>query len=507
MNRLNRAVFILGIAGFFLCVGTVAMAGTSQGNSDLFGELDDAMTMDMLNDDSLFDDTSTGMSSQDKGFLGSLWDNAEYKLVWRSSTFFDKAESRVGIDNNFYMTDARFELETSWSKDDHTFGMQLWTEVGSQKDTYDMRDYYWGAHRARADIERNRRYFELNELYWIETVGDFDFTIGKKVVDMGVTPLYSPTNRISPADLNDPSNPKPYGVWQATADYYRGDSTYTLSVMPFFVPTKLPGKSSRWSGNSAGGTLNAGGGVPDGVGSADFQFFDLEIDPGSRVGEDVPGNENTIQVLMKAKTTFKGWDLFIAGFNGIAPFPVLRRGSPDRGETAFVREYVPATTASLGYSTTKGKFEFHGEALSQFTHYQRDDDYLTYVTGVTYTEDEFIKKLGGDRMEFTIDYAGEEKFHRQDRAGYLDSSRNARQGQRDLMMRWYCKYNEGLKFGALMNINLDDDGRTYTFGFERKLATGLIFKTSVEFFHGPEDSFYGRWDKNNRLLTTLEYSF
>ena len=36
---------------------------------------------------------------------------------------------------------------------------------------------------------------------------------------------------------------------------------------------------------------------------------------------------------------------------------------------------------------------------------------------------------------------------------------------------------------------------------------GLWLDVGSEFFQGPDDSFFGRWDKIDRLIISLEYSF
>lgn len=444
------------------------------------------------------------------GIVQDLYDNAEGKLTAKQAVYYDKAYRREKVDNNRYMAEGMLELKTKVKRGPLAFNIAGWTEYGSQKDTYSERQYYLGLHRARNEVnyqERMRRYVELNEANLIYSWRDFDFTLGKKLFKMGTCPIYSPSNRINPMDLNDPMDNKEYGIWQFCADFFKGATTYTAALFPVFIPSKIPSRRSRWY-TSIDSQRDMNRELLDstigGIKISDFQFYNKQID---EIKSAFPNYADSLQPLARIKTTFKGWDLFVATTSGVSPYPVLRKGNDDKAETDRVREYVTAENTSFGYSTTYKKFEFHGEGLFQWTYRQKDDDYFCYLVGTTYTIDDLIKKIGFEKLELTFDWANEVIMERQRYKGYEESSKDIRQGQRDIIIKAYLKYNEDLSFGYLMDRRLDDNGMMLSFGAKYKIRDGLIFKLSQELYYGPNDSFYGRWNNNNRLVSTLEYSF
>jgi hypothetical protein len=431
-----------------------------------------------------------------KGLLREVRDNAEFKLIVNAMRYYRKADDRPGVDDTPLAADGRLEVRTGLVRGRHQLGLLGWAEYGSQKDTYSQKSYRLGLVRARPRIERARRYVELDELFWVSNWGPLDVTLGKRRLKLGTAPLYSLLDRASPADFNDPLNSKPYGLWLLTVDGYRRGVRYSVTLLPFFTPSKTPGARSRWLPPLEGSLM-----------PKDFQFFNKGIDPASGISEAFPRGSRKVRLLSSAKTTLQGWDLLLTVSTGVAPAPVLRAGDPARGETLLVREYIRATTAGLGFSTTFGKFEVHGEGLFQRSRHDRDDDFFAGLGGLTCTLDDPVHGLGLERILVTVDYAREAVADRQSRTGYLQSSSLVRFGQNDLFALASIQVSPDLFLEALATLNLDDRGRVVLPGFRWRPAKGLWLKVRSDLFLGPSNSFYGRWSKNNRLLVSFEYSF
>lgn len=441
-----------------------------------------------------------GQSDENKelSVLSDLKENAEFKLIGRALTYYDKIENRPGLDENTLVADGRLEVKTGFFRGDHQFGISGWFEYGSQEDTYSQKEYYLGVDRAESETERMRRYLELNELYWIASRGDFDITLGKKLFTMGVAPLYSPVDHISPLDFNDPLDAKKYGLWQVTIDYYKDASTFSFSLFPFFIPPKIPSMKSRWiSSIATGGTAIF----------KDFQFFNRQVDVSRGINEDLPDGLDEFQILARINTIFKGWDFFVSGFNGISTSPVMRPGDSAKAETDLVRQYIRATRASFGFSTTFSKLEFHGEGLFQLSQDSKDDDYVAYISGFTYIIDDLVQGIGLDKVELILDYAREEIINRQNRTRYLQSSEIVRIGQSDLFALASIHISTDFIIQFVANFNLDDDGRVFMPGFRYQPWESFWLKVNSHFFHGPDDSFYGRWEETNRLVVSFDFSF
>ncbi len=421
----------------------------------------------------------------DQSIFGQLRNNAEFKLFARSMTYYRKPQARPGIDNRSFAADARLEFKTDFTRGRHEVGLSAWGEYGSQKDTYSQREYFAGLDPARPDIERKRRYVELNELYWISSWGDVDLTVGKKRFPMGLTPFYSPIDRIGPGDFNDPFNLKRYGLWQLAVDYYWGEIRYTLALFPVFIPPKLPGLRSRWLPNlSAVGTL--------------FSNIGAE-----RIAEDVPRGLEAFQALGRIKTTYMGWDFSLDGFTGVDNFPVLREGSPARNETSLVREYIRVSTVGFGFSTTAGKFEFHGDGLFRWSQGGKDDDTFVATAGVTYRLGNRLQSIGIEQTLLTVDYGGEVTVDRGDRR-VLDL---VPIGENDLLVVARLEFNPDFILSLIGSINLNDRGSVASPMLQYQPWAGVWLTVSAEFFLGKDESFYGNWKQNNRLITSLDYSF
>ena len=431
------------------------------------------------------------------GFLDGMWESRKLELGWRTMTYGSEPEGGERRDGRSFQQEARLELGSRWSVGDNSFGLAAWAEAGTREDTYSQAGYSAGLSRADPERERGRRHLELNELYWIRSLGEVDLTLGRTVLRTGSATLFSPADRLCPEDLTDPLEARRLGVWLASLDWYRGDTVWTLAVVPLFSPARLPAASSRWA-----------------------IFPDLEIPAAFRVPEaagfdptnlpaevDYPSGADAVQVLVRAKANLPGWDIFVAALRGVGHYPVLRSGSPGEGEGPLVQEYVPESVAAAGASTTAGQFEFHGEAVARWSRGGRDDDCLTWVAGLTFTDAETPRRLGLERLELTVDYVGEELLEQQDRAGYLAGTDIFRRRSRGVTARMTLTAGPDLAVGALVTWNPGDGGRAWAPGLEYRLADGLTLRVAAEFLGGPADSLLGGWDRNDRLVTALRYAF
>jgi hypothetical protein len=272
-------------------------------------------------------------SLAEESIVTDLKKNTHFKLFGRTIAYSQELNGGLDYDYTRFEGDVRLEARSGFSLGDHLFVISGWLEYGSQRDTYSQKEYTLGINRVSPENQRKRRIFELNELYWIFSWGGLDLTLGKKEIRMGLAPLYSPTDRISPVDLNDPLDIKRYGYWQIALDYYRNSTMFSLSILPFFQPPKIPGLNSRW----VIGLLRPGLLFPQ-----DFQNLIPLSESNVGFDEDIPEGMDAVQLLARMKTTTRGWDFFFHIFNGISMYPVLRAGDPGREESDLVREYIRA---------------------------------------------------------------------------------------------------------------------------------------------------------------------
>jgi len=384
------------------------------------------------------------------------------------------------------------ELSTWTGTKRWRLSMSGWLEAGTHKHT-------WAGHSEWfQDRDRRRRYLELNEIYLRWYQEEYDLTIGKKVFKNGITPLYSPADRYSPKDYNDPLDTKELGIWQVQADYYYKNIVMTGAILPVYQASKNPHEDSRWIGSSV-----------------DFKFPGLLF----RVEEDIPRVAfSNISYFGRVKATAWGWDLFASAYHGLNPFYVLKVENEDAivddlidpamfQAMGVTKDVVKVGNIAMGFSTTYNKWEFHGEGLYNYSYRSKDDNYLNYVGGITYNIDDMAKKIFMEQIEITVDYAGEWLMKKQSARGYISSSENSRFGRNDLIGRMNVKVNEDLSFQVTSVFQLGEEGRYTQCEGKYMLREGLFLIVGVEEFNGPNDSYFGRWDKNDRVIGALKYSF
>ncbi|MBE9571820.1 MAG: hypothetical protein IMF11_14415 [Proteobacteria bacterium] len=458
---------------------------------DLLNDLDQeiSITEEKFSDDlDLFDELEQSPAEKkDYQFkcLTQIAKNLEGSLQLRGHVFYREAKVREGLDNRNPVGEALLRFNT-WTGDDMLrLDLSGWLEAGNQKDTYK------GIFRWFQDRDRHRHFLELNELYLTLFQDDYDVMIGKKIFQNGISTLYSPADRYRFTDLNDPLDPKDFGTWQTRLDYYIEKFTITAAIFPIFNAGKPPSKDSRWSGDTG-----------------DYDIYEEDLDTsGNEVEEDYPSiSIHNVSYFVRAKTTFRGWDLFASAYHGLNPYYVLReetRGS----KKVIIKENVKVGNYAAGFSTDYKKWEFHGECLFNFSYDGKDDHYINYVGGFTYTIDELAKKIFLEKIDVTIEYAGEIVTKEQYADNYTRSSQKSRLGQNNIFTRINFKYDEDLSFQYISDFEFDPSGRYNKIQSKYKIRPGLEWMIATEFFNGKDDSYYGRWARNDRLITALKYSF
>lgn len=500
---------------------------------DLLSELDVEMQPEKKNsDDDLFNDLDEEIEDktqkQNLNILSQLYKNlsgnirARYYWFCRdldTSTDEDEAENNNSdtdseeIDSQRHFVDSIIKISDFISYKSLRLDFNGWAEIGNQKDTY-LLGSMWPQ-----DKERHRRYFEANELYLSLFTDHFDLTLGRKIMSNGVSTLYSPANRYTNSDINDPLDPKEYGIWQTKLDLYIYDLTITTAVLPAYNSSKSPSSTSRWAATWADS-------------SSELEDDDSSID-NSTIEENYPDlTYENMSYFFRMKIPLGGWDLFLSCYHGNNSNWVLKNDetTEDSDDTEntdeigeideidetteddveniiFTKEIVPVFNASAGFSTTLNSWEFHAEALYNFTYDYKDDSYLSYVAGFRYTIDEIVKNIFLDKIDITIEYAREWKIDKQDAENFEKSSDELRIGKNDLITFIVIKINENFSFNYLLQYEYEEFGHLNCIGLKYRLTDDLKLISKVELYEGNDESHFGRWKDNDRLIAILEYSF
>jgi hypothetical protein len=460
----------------------------------------------------------------------------------------------AGAEHQDWLGVGRLKLSTSQPVAGWNVAANAWIEAGNQDDTWA------GVNEWPQDDDRRRRYLEINELYATRSAGPYDLTFGRKLLPNGVSTLWSPADRYDAWDLNDPVDNRRMGTWQARVDRYFGDTTLTAVLLPVYQDHKVPSPQSRWYGNAfdydfryeamrpAQQFPNLGAAlalVPEKLvawmNARGLSIDLLQIDPETaqlRRTRTVPAvTWRNLGTLLRAKTTYSGFDLYSSFSYSYSPYPVLRVSSSSSQDvlaaarlrlnvtplnasiaagfstsltaTRLELETAPVryASAAAGFSTTHGRWEFHGEAVQNQAEAGRDDSYLNYAVGTIVSIDELAHALGCQGLNLVAEYFGEWETRSQNAVGYILSSREMRIGQRDIAAAAELKVNEDWSLRAAGHFELRREGRFYRLDVRKRLAAALFLTCRAEVFSGPKESYYGLWRDNDRAIVALEYSF
>ncbi|ADR18417.1 hypothetical protein Calni_0504 [Calditerrivibrio nitroreducens DSM 19672] len=425
------------------------------------------------------------VETKDKKFTDILLSGMDFNLVFKYYHFLSNFEDKTGEkDKRKDFANIMFEPKLKYSIKNTIFNFRGWLEYGNEKDTYK------GIGDEFTDNSRYRRYAQLAEINTISSFGNLELTLGKKVIRVGVSSLYSPADRFKVVEGNDPIDLKEIGLWQIRTDYFQKNTNYTFVFLPAYNESKVPSQVTRWSGETDNESSST---EFDGVSEKDINKEIVNVTP------------KNFSYLGRVKTTLKGWDLFLSAYYGVSPYSVLKKDQDNSNK--YYREHPMIISSSAGFSTTYKKFEFHGEGYAQHSPQGKDDDFFNYVVGSTYTLDEWVQYIWLDRIDATIEYAGELVINKQYAEYYERSSQDQRAGRNNILGRFNAKVNEKLNFEWYFTRSFDDSGYMHHYGATYKFNKGVNVKAFFDFFDGPKDSYYGRWRKNDRFMTFVEYKF
>jgi hypothetical protein len=342
-----------------------------------------------------------------------------------------------------------------------------------------------------ADTARRRSVVNLTEAFAELGGGPVQLAVGKQVYAWGTADAYNPTDNINPYDYLDPIDHEKLGVYAAALHASGGPTSLTLVVIPAFTPSRVPLPSSRWAPAWPAGPV---------------VVEDRQLPP-ARLDE--------VQFAARARVTVRGWDVAVSYFDGFDDTPVIRRSSLEVAPLVVMPRLTPVFTRfrapGLDFSTTYRSFEFHGELAAKLVETSGAEDRLQGIFGLNYTWDAPVRGL--EQITGGIEYAREESLAVVDpevlrvrdalwAALPNDAFRNAVVGRVEV------------KFGEDTQLKLRgtaDLTRTPSHYMQarvfHKLSDPLQLEAGFEVFGGRRETFWGRWDRNDRFFALLRYLF
>ena len=410
-------------------------------------------------------------ASDEKGFFASLADNATYQLDAFGYGYFYDVDVQSDPDDQSLGAWGRFNVKTNAGVTDRIYFNLEASLIG------DTGTSHRGLPTTPASHSVNPRYVEIDYMTLRFEQDDFDVLLGKADLSQGVGNLYSPANQYGNAYGGHPMHAYEMGTWQAKLNYFFGDDTLSLSVIPVDQRSSLPGTDSRWAGNYGGYTFT---GLAANT-SLTSHTYSLN-----------PGNWG---FLAKYQGVAAGVDYFGSIYSGLSPYAAVRT-VPSGGEIFRPKVWSFAG----GAATTIDRWKLYGEAVYQDTRENADESFVKYLGGVSYRETEFANSIGLKEIRPNIEYAGEFVTQEQTRGTrYLANSSGGRPFRDAVIGRLNIDVNDDWSGYLAGSKNFVDKDETVSAGVEYKHNDNLTFTFDGMFFNGDADTQFGRWKGNDNV--------
>lgn len=348
-------------------------------------------------------------------------------------------------------------------------------------------------HFHETELQRPAATFaELHLTYY----GDkFELSIGKQIFAWGPAPVYKPTDDLNAADFLDVPTLHKVGI-PAISFLRSGKVDFQIVVAPLFTPHRLPGAHNRWAI------------LPEDVlrQIEAVTGFEPPILLHRSLPEDALDNMQA-GVRLKSSSLIDGWDLELSVFHGQDAFGLFSAQllfPPVRIEVEQI--YPEYTDFGGGFSTAAGKFTIHAEGAYHRTSGTIDDDYYQYTTGFDYNLDTGIPSAL-DSIRFGLEYAGEGIDNRNTRPRSTFSTGFDRflVNSAAALIDFVFSADTTVRVGG--GINFNDEDFVVRGEITHKLIESLKLRAGVDVFTGPEMTYYGTWDENDRLFVYTTYYF
>lgn len=418
------------------------------------------------------------------GVLGGKPDSSAFEdldlSLFLKSTFYGSEPQRTAgdVDDQGFHQDIRINFGNKIKINDvENLTYSGWLEASNRKNVYnDFGDIL--------DLQSSQRnYAYLNEFYYTYSTRQFDIQFGKKIIKTGKGIIFSPSDSFTPVDATVPTSPLFLGSFVISVDYYMKGWTFTSMLFPAIVPNKSPTQNSRWT------TL--------------YSDIDFNLE------QEFPSgfSAKSQQIFLRLEGTKWGTDWQFSFFNGPNTNPVVRNDIVVNNNTpsfTLVQEHVPITFFALGFSTTFGGLELHGEVLNQNAEDGKDDSFTALMLGFRYVMDTFPKIFGLNSIDIIMEHARENLRSAQSQPFYALSSIGARFYQNSWVGTTIFNITDDLSFNYDFHLDLENKGAAQILGLNYN-AGRAQWRLKLESYDGEDTSNFGQWEDNDN--TTLEYIY
>ncbi len=415
--------------------------------------------------------------AEKEGFFKSF----DFTFFSKSTLYTASPRTDIGlVDETGFHQDIRLNLGNKFPlSDSENLTFSGWLEASNRKNVYN------GLGDTLKLRSSQRNFIHLNELYYTYSTTKFDIQFGKKIIKQGKGMVFSPTDSISATDVTVPTSPQFLGNFILSIDYYLEDWTLTGILLPTIVPNKSPTQNSRWT------TL----------------YSDIDF----KLEQEFPSgvSPKTKQIFLKLEGTYFGTDWLFAFFNGPNSNPVIRNDIAVINNVpnfTLVQEYVPITFFSMGFSTTLGALELHGEILNQNAEGGKDDSFMATMIGFRYTMDNWPKKIGLNSIDTIVEYGAEKLKSAQTRPFYALSSIGSRIYQNSILGTIIFNISDTFSINYDFHFDNKNDGSAKIIGFNYNSGKSQ-WRFKYESYDGSDLSNFGIWRDNDNSALEFVYNF
>ena len=411
-------------------------------------------------------------------------------IAYRNLSHFSRGEFR---DLRKTRHEVRIRLSYAdwlWRSEDALTGLRLVAALDIRDDDDDFTQGW----PENVDDDRDNRPHVWPEELYLGGVHDWlELRAGWQRYAWGTGDLFNPTDNLNPIDFSDLFDPRRISVLSASARVQVDPLSLELVSIPTFTRTRIPLSGKRFD------LLR---GAPITVLRPDDPDLQLE----------------NMQWAARAVVRKFGWDVSISGFTGwddipsaalntISVFPPLFQ-AVTRFERLHVLGLDFATT--LGFMGIEGpvgdflsRIQLHGEAAHSWHEGERLDDYVQYVVGINY---QVVDIIFEHDLTIILEYAGDYRTHAAEQP--FPGVNLGRIFRGAVLFRLQYDVNEELSFelnGAVMTHG--DENVYLRPGVTWKPTDWLSLELMGDVFLGPDETFFGQFERDGRVITTLKFSF
>lgn len=350
----------------------------------------------------------------------------------------------------------------------------------------------------QSDPDRNRVF--VDEAYINYRSKDFDFRLGKQLITWGTADGVNPTNTINPIDYSDilDTEDERIGSIGMQTKYYLGDFTIEGIFLPIYNASILPKQNSRWFTDLDSQIL-----LPNGTPiSANYVFTETKL----------PKNDiRSAQYALKVATVFKGWDLSMSYYNGFDDLPSFNKEislSNDLSSATITikPEIKKLQVYGFDFSKAVGKFGLRGEAAYYQTEDKKakidyiDNPFLWYVIGL---DRDFSNVIAENNLFVLVQWVNIIPTK-----GELPANTNMNAiFQESILSKIDLELNSISKLSLQSTYDFRAKNYYLQPKYTRQIADGLNLDFFVDYLGGKKNTFFGNYDKNDRIQVRLKYSF